>query len=118
MRKGAAVLRPGTKKAALEFAGVVFGPAFDDHFFVGVELDGVAALAVHVSEEAVFPSTEREIGHGRGDADVDADVSGGGFVAEAARGGTAGSEERGLIAEGILLEKIHRFIQIFCMNKT
>src|SRR5437879_12079270 len=76
----------------LEFAAVFFGPALDYYLFVGVELDGVAALAVEIAEEAIFPSAEGEVGHGRGYADVDADVAGGSFVAEAACGRTAGGE--------------------------
>ncbi len=77
----------------LEFARPLAGPAFDDDFFVGEELDGVAALRVHDAEEAAFPSGEREVGHGRGDADVDADVAGGDGVAELARGRSGGGED-------------------------
>src|ERR1700723_4120305 len=62
-------------RSFLEFSGVFFGPAFDDDFLVGVELDRVAALRVHVSEEAGLPSRKGEIGHGRGYADIDADVA-------------------------------------------
>ena len=69
----------------LELAGVLLSPAFDDDFFVGVELDGVASLRVHVAEEAAFPSGEGEISHGRGYADIDADVACGGLVTESAR---------------------------------
>src|SRR5271163_228978 len=81
-----------------ELARVVFGPAFYHYFFLGVELDGVAALSVEDAEEAVFPSAEREIGHGRGHADVDSDIAGRRFVPEASRGSTAGSKQRSLIA--------------------
>src|SRR5258708_36809124 len=97
----------------LKLAGMIFGPALDDDFFVGVKLDGVAALAVHVAKEAIFPAAEREIGHGRGDANVDADVSRRGFVAEPARRRAAGSEKRRLIAKRILLQKIHACIRFF-----
>src|SRR5712671_1678912 len=78
----------------LEFPAVLFGPAFDYDFLVGVELDGIAALAVEVAEKAVLPSAEWEIGHGRGDSDVDTDISRRGFVAEAARSRSAGGEQR------------------------
>ena len=71
---------------------MLFGPAFDYDFLVGVELDGVAALAVEIAEEAVLPSAEGEVGHGRGDSDVDADISRRSFVAEAARGRSARRE--------------------------
>src|SRR6267142_3642052 len=101
-----------------EFTRMFFGPAFDDDFLVGVELDGVASLAMHVAEEAVLPSTEGEVGHGCGYADVDADVSGRGFIAESARGRTARCEKRSLIAEGILVEEGHRFVQILRVNQA
>src|ERR1700693_2561735 len=100
--------RPMTQspnRSILKLAAVLFGPAFDYDFFVGVELDGVAALAVEVAEEAVFPSAEREVGHGRGDSDVDADVAGGGFVAGEARGRSARGEQRCLIAVGAAFEE-------------
>ena len=60
-------------------------PALDDDFLIRVKLDRVAPLSVHVAEEAVVPAAEGEIGHGRGHADVDADVSCGSFVAELPR---------------------------------
>src|SRR5258708_7615558 len=82
-----------------------FGPAFYYYFFVGVELDGVAALAVEIAEETIFPSAEGEVGHGRGYADVHADVAGGGFVTEAARRGAPRCEERGLVAVGAAFEE-------------
>src|SRR5436309_11641675 len=72
------------RRTCLEFARVVFRPAFHDDFLVGVKLDGVAALPMHVAEKAVFPAAEREIRHRRGDPDVDADISCGCFVAESA----------------------------------
>src|SRR5260370_2729283 len=96
----------------LELAAVLFRPAFDDNFLVGIELDGVAALPVEIAEEAVLPSTEREVGHGRGNSNVDADISRGGFIAEAARGRTARGEQRGLIAVGTALEEGQRFVHV------
>src|ERR1022692_1926105 len=89
----------------LEFSAVLFSPALYYDFLVGVELDGVAALAVEIAEEAVLPSAEREVGHGRGDSDVDADVAGRSFVAEAARGRPAGGEQRRLVAVGAAFEE-------------
>src|ERR1700692_706930 len=102
----------------LELARMFFGPAFDYDFFVGVELDGVAALAVEVAEETVLPSAEGEVGHGRGDSDVDADVAGGRFVAEAARGRSARGEERRLIAVGAAFQKGEGFIHAVGVNKA
>src|SRR6266851_6082292 len=96
----------------LELAAVFFGPAFDDNFLVGIELDGVAALPVEIAEEAVLPPTEREVSHGRGDSNVDADISRGGLIAEAARRRTARGEQRGLIAVGTALEEGKRFVHV------
>src|SRR6478672_6686381 len=98
--------------ARLEFARVLFDPAFDHHFFIGVELDGVASLGVHVAKEAAFPSGEREVSHGRGYTDVDADVSGRSFVAKTARGGSARGEERRLIAVGTALQECDGFAHV------
>src|SRR5215469_17274375 len=80
---------PAVAVPFLEFPRVPFCPALDDHFLFAVKLDSVAALAVHHAEKAVFPSAEGEIGHGRGDSDVDADVAGGRLIPELARGRTA-----------------------------
>src|SRR5579872_5386412 len=89
----------------LEFAGVLFSPAFDDDLFVRVELDGVATLRVHVTEETAFPSGEGEIGHGRGDADIDANVACGGLVTKPASCRTARSEKGSLVAVGAAFEE-------------
>src|SRR5437667_5032028 len=76
-------------EAPSELARVFFCPALDYNLHLGIKLNRIATLPVHNPKEAVFPSAEREIGHGRGDSDVDADVSGGRFIAEAARGSAA-----------------------------
>src|SRR5579863_1826474 len=89
---------------------MLFGPALDYYFLVGVELDSVTALAVEIAEETVLPSAEREIGHGRGYADVDANVSGGRFVTEAARGRATRGEQRRLVAVGASLEEGESFV--------
>ncbi len=101
-----------------EFPAVLFGPAFDYYFLVGIELDGVAALAVEIAEETVLPSAEGEIGHGRGDSDVDADVARGRFVAEAARGGSARREQRCLIAVGAALEEGEGFVHVVGVDEA
>src|SRR5919109_1960824 len=88
-----------------KFARVLFGPALDYNFFLGIKLDGIAALSVHDAKEAVFPPTERKISHGRGYTDVDPDISGGRFVTEPARGRTARREQRSLIAVRAVLQK-------------
>src|SRR5579864_180957 len=85
-------------RTVLELSAVLPGPALDHNLFVGVELDGVVALGVHRAKEALFPAAEGKIGHGRGHADVDADVSGRRLIAELARRSAAGGKERGLVA--------------------
>src|ERR1700719_1802352 len=102
----------------LEFAAVLFGPAFNYYFFVGVELDGIAALAVEIAEEAVLPSAKGEVGHGRGDSDVDADVASGRFVTEAARGRSARGEQRSLIAVGAALEEGQSVVHAVGVNEA
>src|SRR5882724_2727461 len=96
----------------LELAAVFFRPALDYHLFLSIELDGVTPLAMHDTEETVFPAAEGEVGHGSGHADVDTDVPGRGLVAEAAGCRTAGREERCLVAKGARREEIHGFIEV------
>src|SRR6478736_7149934 len=91
---------------------MLFGPAFDYDFLFGVELDRVAALAVHDAEKAVFPAAEREVRHWGGYSNIDADVSRWRFVAEAARGRSARCEQRCLIAVGIAFEERQSFVHV------
>src|ERR1700680_3629816 len=70
------------------------------------------------AEEAVFPSAEWEIGHGRGYADIDSDIAGGGFVAEATGCSAARGKERRLIPVLSALEAGQSFIQITSTNHT
>src|SRR4029077_3646790 len=70
------------------------------------------------AEEAFFPSAKWEIGHGGGDADVDADVSRGRLVAEFARGGAARSKEGCLVAIGAAAEKFHGVVNGISVNQT
>src|SRR3954454_22519077 len=58
--------------------------AAGDRLLARVEVDGVGAVGVQVAQEAVLPAAEREEGHRRRDADVDADHPGLDVVAEAA----------------------------------
>src|SRR5450432_550364 len=102
----------------LEFSAVLFGPTFDDYFLVGVKLDRVTALAVEIAEETVLPSAEGEVGHGRGDSDVDADVAGGRFVAEAACGRSARRKQRRLVAVGAAFEERKSFVHAVGVNKA
>src|ERR1700691_1993392 len=101
-----------------ELSAVLFGPAFNYYLLVCIELDGVAALAVEIAEEAVLPSTEGEVGHGRGDSDVDTDVAGGSFVTEAARGRSARGKQRCLIAVGAAFEEGQRGVHVFGVDEA
>src|SRR5208283_6086558 len=96
--------------ARSELAGFLARPALNHDFGVGVKLHRVFALGVQYTEEAFFPSIEGEIGHGRGDADVDSDVSGRRFVAELARRCATGCEKRSLVAIGALADELDGFI--------
>src|SRR5580704_14884351 len=102
----------GLRCDRLELPRVLLSPALDDYFFVGVELDGVASLGVHIAEETSFPSGEGEVGHRGGYAYVDADVACGGLVTESARGRSAGSEKGSLVAIWAALQKVDRFVHI------
>src|ERR1700721_3121126 len=104
--------------ARLEFPAVLFSPAFDDNFLVGVELNRVAPLSVQIAEETVLPSAEREVSHGRGDPNIDANVSRRRFVAEAARGGSAGSNTRGLVSISAAFEESQRFVHAVGVHKA
>ena len=66
----------------LELTAPFFWPAFDDHFGLGEELNGVLTLTVQIAEEAFFPTTEGELRHGRCDADIDTNVAGVGLITE------------------------------------
>src|SRR5215470_204465 len=79
-------------KANLKFSRVFLRPALDNYLFVGVKLDRIAPLAVHVTEEAVLPSAEREVCHWCRDSNVDANIPCGRLITKAARGGTARRE--------------------------
>src|SRR5579863_7387063 len=85
--------RGSQRKAKSELSRMFFRPTFDDDFLFGVKLHSVAALAVHDSEEAVFPAAEGEIGHGRSNSDVDANISGWSLVAETPRRRAARSKQ-------------------------
>src|SRR5580700_7284240 len=86
------------KPIPLELASFLPRPAFHDDLRFRVEFDGVAPLAMQDAKETFFPAAKREIGHRRGDADVDADISCGRLITEAARSGSVGGEERRLIS--------------------
>src|SRR6476661_3415138 len=84
----------------LKFPAVFFCPTFNHDFLIRVEFDPIAALAMEIAEKTVLPSTEREICHWRRHADIDSNVSSRHLVAEATRGRSARSKQRGLITVG------------------
>src|SRR5947209_20491887 len=96
----------------LELARFLATPAFHHNFGFGVELHAIFALAMENAVKAFFPAAEREIRHRRGDADVNANVSGGSFVAEFSRGGTTGGEQRSLVAVRTAAYEVDRFINV------
>src|SRR4029077_19618365 len=104
--------KTGPRGARLELTCVLVSPSFDDNFFIGIKLDGVATLRVHVAEETAFPSSEGEICHWRRDADIDADVACGRLVPEPARCRTAGGEKRGLVAIRASLQEGQRIVHV------
>src|ERR1051325_4739170 len=80
-----------------EFSRPRLRPSLDDDLFLSEELEGVASLSVQIAEEAFTGAAEREEGHRRRDADVDADVADFGLVLESACVGAARREQRRLI---------------------
>src|SRR5204863_9280718 len=69
----------------LRLACLLARPAPHDDLRFREEFNGVAPLAVKDAEETLLPAAEGEIGHRRGHADIDSDISRGRFVAESAR---------------------------------
>src|SRR5260370_42031077 len=84
--------------AVLELARFLTRPAFHDDFRFCVELNRVLALRVQNAEKAFLPSTERKGSHRRGNANIDADISGRRLVTKLPRRRATRCEERRLIA--------------------
>src|SRR5687767_6169095 len=82
----------------LELARPLLRPAFYHNFLFGVELDGVAPLAMHDSQETVLPTAEWKVGHRCGHSDVDTNIPRLDLVAELAGGRSAAGKDRGCIA--------------------
>src|SRR5579862_916346 len=97
---------------------MLFRPAFDDDFLFGIKLDSVAPLPVHDAEEAVFPAAKGKVGHGRGDSDINANVSRRSFVAESASRRTAGGKQRSLIPVGAALQKREGVVEIIGVDEA
>jgi hypothetical protein len=79
--------------AALEFSRFLPRPTLYNYFRFGIELYCVASLPMQNTEKTIFPSTEWEVRHGRGDANVDADISRRRLVTEFSCGGATGGKK-------------------------
>src|SRR5256886_15677007 len=101
-----------------ELPSVLVYPSFDDDFLIRVKLYRVASLSMQVAEETVLPSSEREIGHGRGHSDINADVACRGFVPESACCRPARCEKRSLVAVGTVLQERHRLVHVARMDQA
>src|SRR5438874_12802863 len=101
-----------------EFAGFLARPALDHDFRFGEEFHRVTSLAVQNAEETLFPPAEREIRHRRGDAEVDADITGRRFVAKLASSGATGGEQRRLSGVRTGTEKFHGFVHGVCVEQA
>src|SRR5271157_4950499 len=101
-----------------ELARVLLRPALDHNFLLGVELDRVASLSVHDAEEAVFPSAERKVCHGRGHANVNSDIPRGSFIAEAPRRRPARRKQRCLVAKWTAGHHLHGFVHSAGVNQA
>jgi hypothetical protein len=73
---------------------------------------------VENSKKTFFPAAEGEIGHRCGNADIDADISGRGFVAEFASGRAASGEKGRLISVGAATQEFHGFVDGIGVNQT
>src|SRR6186997_1144205 len=61
------------REAEVHASVVRLGPAARDHLAAGVEVDAFLAVDVRVAEERALPASERVVGDGHGNGDVDAD---------------------------------------------
>src|SRR6266849_10373040 len=93
-------------------------PALDYNLFFCVELYGVTSLGMHVAEEAFFPSREREEGHWRGHANVDADIPRLRFITELSCRGTAAREQASHVAVGGSVHQVNRLINCLHMHQA
>src|SRR6267143_1366602 len=102
----------------LEFSRLLTRPPLDHHFRFRVELDSVSPLSVQNSEEAFFPSAEREVRHRRRHATIDSDIPRRRFIAKSPRRRAARGEERRLVPVRASRQKLHRFIHRTRMHQA
>src|SRR5262249_52484620 len=97
---------------------MLLAPTLDNDLLLGIELDCIATLSVHDTEEALFPSAKREIRHRCGYSNINADVPCWRLIAEAARRRSAGCEERRLVAKPAPRQELHRLVEVLRMDKA
>src|SRR5713226_2840018 len=68
----------------LKLARPLSGPALDHNLLFCVKLDSVTSLGMHIAKETFLPAREREEGHRRSHANVDANIACLSLVAELA----------------------------------
>ncbi len=73
---------------------------------------------MHDAEEAVFPSAERKISHGRGDSNVNSDIPRRRFIAEAPRRRPARRKQRCLVAKRAAGHYVHGVVHVAGMNQA
>src|SRR5919202_2021437 len=100
-----------TANAGHRAAAVAGRPAGDHHLALGEEPDRVTPLPVQGAEEGLLGPREREVGHRRGHADVDADVAGLDAVAELASRRATRGEDRGRVAVVARVDAFDRLVQ-------
>src|ERR1700686_5339837 len=70
------------------------------------------------TEETIFPSAEWEVRHGRGHANVDADISRRGFVAKFSCGRATGGKQRSLVPIRTVVQKLHSLVYGIRVNQA
>src|SRR5581483_10094997 len=94
----------------LELVVAAFKRACHRHLLLGVELDALFALDVHVAVEAVVPAREGERSHRSRHADVDANHAGVEVALELTCGPSAAGEDNSTVAEGAVFAEINCFL--------
>src|SRR5688572_18774906 len=83
-------------------------PPFDNYFFLCEEFNCIHTLPVHIAEERVLPSTEREKSHWRGHSDIDANIPRFRFVSKPARRVSARCKQTRLISVAPTIHQVDR----------
>src|SRR5476649_2598242 len=83
---------------------MLLGPPLHHNFLFRVELHSITALSVQHAKEAVFPSAEWKVRHGRSHSNVDANVARRRFITEPSCCRAAGCKQRRLVPKRTLPE--------------